>query len=185
MTKGQEHKPALTEKPKQLWGPMIRDMRLSKDWSQSKLYARYFKSAAQRFGEREDVDYDIDPLWLRRAEKGTRVRQDRVKIELLMDAVGADELQRWNILSAAGYSYFTNIDGQTDEVDQVFQRVFTQLLSSKRARKAIERKLIKNPTMADELQLLLEAIQAAMEERKSAAKDTDDNPGMAGALLAA
>ena len=104
--------------------------------------------------------------------------------ELLIEAVGADVLQKWNILSAAGYNCFTDINGQIDPVDQVYQRVFTQLLSSKRARKAIQRKLIKNPATADELQLLLEAIQAAIEERKSAAKGKDDNPNVAGALLA-
>ena len=187
MTKRQERQQTPIEKPKQLWGPMIRDIRLSKEWSQARLYKRYCILAGQWFGEREDVDdevYDIDDLWLRRAEKGTRVRQNRERIELLIEAVGADVLQKWNILSAAGYNCFTDINGQIDPVDQVYQRVFTQLLSSKRARKAIQRKLIKNPATADELQLLLEAIQAAIEERKSAAKGKDDNPYVAGALLA-
>lgn len=164
MTEGVKPKSSRSKAPKQRWGPMIAELRNSKGWNMGQLLRRYHRVAAKRFSDDEDVDYSLDQVWLRRAESGVRVKNcERYHIELLIEALGCDVVQRWDILQAAGYDYFADMNGDVDEVARVLKRLFTQLSSSKKARRTVERWLMHNEEDTTNWQLLIDILQSLAE----------------------
>jgi transcriptional regulator with XRE-family HTH domain len=153
----------------QRWGQIIRKLREKKEWSRTVLLGRYMQRLEARKGEAFN-HHDV-PLesWLSRAENGRNVTTTRENIEVLCEALECSPEQRWEILDAAGLNPFADTNGEMTDEDKFFQRTLTLLSDSRRARRVLEHYALKHENALraggeNDLELLLEVVQAALEE---------------------
>jgi transcriptional regulator with XRE-family HTH domain len=154
----------------QRWGPIIRTLREEKGWSRTVLLGVYMNKLEARKGEA--YDHHEVPLdsWLSRAENGRNVTATREHIEVLCEALDCSPEQRWEILDAAGLNPFADTNGTLSAEDKFFQRTLTLLSNSRRARRVLEHYSLKHENALraageEDLELLLEVVQAALEEK--------------------
>jgi len=148
---------------------MIRKFREEKGWKQAKLIREYYKQVeiyADTITE-DSEDYTLPEAWLRRAEKGVGVKTSRFQLERFCDALDIPIQQRWDVLSAAGFDFFADVDGNVSQEGELLKYTFSRLLESKEAKRVLQRHIIRNGQAqlnGQELELLLDAVQAAIGE---------------------
>lgn len=152
---------------KQRWGPMICVLREQKNWTQAYLIRQYYKQVEKHTDEESDEDHTLPEAWLRRAEKGVGVKCSRFQLERFCDALETSIPQRWDMLSAAGFDFFADADGNVSEEGELLKYTFGRILESKEAKRVLQRHIIRNgkaPINGQELDSLLDAMQVAIEE---------------------
>ncbi|MBK9945556.1 MAG: helix-turn-helix domain-containing protein [Kouleothrix sp.] len=152
------------------WGALIRTMREKRQWKRRELIARY----QQRLEER-NPNYDLSEIpsetWLGRVETGQSATVTRQNIVLLCEALECTQKEQVDVLLAADRNIFANPDGEMSKMDEFLARAYKQLSHNSGARRTVSSKLQDYNSKddiegEDTLQLLLAAVQAALDELK-------------------